>query len=285
MGAWSGREQLCDEMKEHSISLRAMGESLWRYRNLFLSMIRREVLGRYRGSVLGLFWSFFNPLLMLAIYTFAFGVIFQARWTHGSNSKGEFAIILFAGLMIYNLFSECINRAPLLILGNVNYVKKVVFPLEILPLVSMGSALFHLLVSLMVWFLFHLILLGSPPITAFLFPVVLFPLILFILGMSWLLASLGAYLRDVGHVVSVATTAMLFLSGIFFPLDAVPEAMRVWFMLNPLLLVIEQVRSVLIWGVIPPPHYWLLLMLAGGCCAWLGYAWFQKTRRGFADVI
>jgi len=178
-------------MQNFSLSPQEMGRSLWRNRELISSLTQREVIGRYRGSTLGILWSFFNPVLMLAVYTFVFSVVFKARWNAGSESRTEFALVLFAGLMVFNLFSECVTRAPSLILSNANYVKKVVFPLEILPWVSLGSALFHTLISLGVWLLFYAVFFGIPPVTAWLLPVVVIPLIAFTMGISWFLASLG----------------------------------------------------------------------------------------------
>lgn len=255
------------------------------HRDLVLALVKREVIGRYRGSVFGLLWSFLNPVFMLAVYTFAFSVVFQARWHAGSDSKTEFALILFAGLLVFNLFSECVNRAPGLIVGNANYVKKVVFPLAVLPWVVMGAALFHALVSLAVWLLFYLAFFGVPPVTALLFPLVILPLLFFTMGLTWLLASIGVYLRDVGQVVSVVTMALLFMTPIFYPMSALPEAYRRFLQFNPLALVIEQVRDVLIWGRIPSAIAWVACLVVGLLVGSLGFAWFQKTRRGFADVL
>ena len=259
--------------------------SLWRNRGLIDALAKREVLGRYRGSALGLLWSFFNPLFMLVVYTFVFSVVFKARWSGGSESKTEFALVLFAGLMVFNLFAECVNRAPGLILGNANYVKKVVFPLEILPIVTLGAAGFHLLVSLAVWLLFYMIFFSVPHLTTLLLPLVLLPLVLFTLGVSWMLASLGVYLRDVGQIVGILTTALLFLSPIFYPVSALPEKYQTFLHLNPLTPVIEQTRQVLVWGNLPDITFWLATLGVGALVAWLGFAWFQKTRKGFADVL
>lgn len=259
--------------------------SLKTHRHLVVALAKREVVGRYRGSVLGLLWSFFNPLVMLIVYTFVFSVVFKARWPGGSDSKTEFALVLFSGLMVFNLFAECVNRAPGLIVGNANYVKKIVFPLEILPFVSLGSASFHFLVSLVVWFFFYAIFFGVPPVTALLLPFVLLPLIFTTLGISWLLASLGVYLRDVSQIIGVITTMLMFLSPIFYSVSALPLPYRVFIQLNPLTLTIEQARDLMIWGRIPAWEWWGAYMLASMVVAWLGFAWFQKTRKGFADVL
>ena len=243
------------------------------------------MVGRYRGSILGLLWSFFNPILMLTIYTFVFSVVFKARWGVGGESKFEFALILFAGLIVFNLFAECISRAPSLIIGNVNYVKKVVFPLEILPLVTMGAALFHGAISLGVLLVFYGLVSVGLPWTIVFAPMVIAPLLLATLGFCWFLASFGVYVRDTAQAIGMLTTIIMFVTPIFFPLSALPEKYRVVIYLNPLTFIVEQMRNVLIWG--KPPFWpgWCVAMLAGILVAWLGLVWFQKTRRGFADVL
>jgi lipopolysaccharide transport system permease protein len=272
-------------MRQFSIAPQEVLASAWRERGLISTLIKRDVLGRYRGSALGILWSFFNPLLMLGVYTFVFSAVFRARWQNEGESKTEFALILFAGLLVFNLFSECVIRAPSLVLSNVNYVKKVLFPLEILPLISLGSALFHTAVSTAVWLIFYVLLFGSPPLTVLLFPVVILPLLFFVLGLSWLLASLGVYLRDVAQVIGIITTALMFLSPIFYPASALPQRYLTFLELNPLTQVIEQTRDVLIWGH-PPQIIALSEQIAiGALLAWVGFAWFQKTRKGFADVL
>jgi lipopolysaccharide transport system permease protein len=260
-------------------------DNLWKSRSLIKALVGREIVGRYRGSVMGVLWSFFLPVLMLAVYTFVFSVIFRARWNTGSDSKTEFALILFAGLLVFNFFSECVNRAPGLILANTSYVKKVVFPLEILPVVTLGTALFHCMVGLLAWLLFYMIFFGAPPLTALLFPVVLLPLLFLTAGISWLLASLGVFLRDVAQVVGVVTTVLMFLSPIFYPVSALPESFQKVLLLNPLALVIEQTRDVLIFGKALHWPVYFASLVGSIVVAWLGYAWFQKTRKGFADVL
>lgn len=272
-------------MQNFTTSPREMVASVWRNRSLIRALVKREVLGRYRGSALGILWSFFNPVFMLAVYTFVFSVVFKARWSAGSDSKTEFALVLFAGLLIFNLFSECISRAPGLILANVNYVKKVVFPLEILPWVSLGSAIFHTIISFGVWLLFYLVFFGMPKLTLLLFPLVLIPLLFFTIGLSWILASLGVYLRDVGQIISMVMTVLMFLSPIFYPVSALPEKYQILLHVNPLTLVIEQARDVLIWGKLPAPELFAIYLIISTVIAWGGFVWFQKTRKGFADVL
>lgn len=273
-------------MQRFRFSVLELGAGFWKNRRLIRSLIQREVVGRYQGSMLGLFWSFFNPVFMLSVYTFIFSVIFKARWGDaGSGSKIEFALILFGGMLVFNLFAECINRAPTLITANPTYVKKVVFPLEILPWVSFGSALFHATVSLGVWLLLYLPVFGPPPLTILLLPLMLLPYCLLIMGLSWFLASLGVYLRDVAQVTGIVMTALMFLTPIFYPITAIPVAYHRYIYLNPLTYVVEQTRDLLYFGrgIVWGPF--TVFTCVACLIAWLGFVWFQKTRKGFADVL
>jgi lipopolysaccharide transport system permease protein len=273
-------------IQPYPTSPRALFASLWGNRELILQLTSREVLSRYRGSILGLAWSFFNPLLMLAVYTFVFSVVFKAQWrVGGEESKTDFAIVLFVGLIIHGLFAECLNRAPGLILSNVNYVKKVVFPLEILPWVAAGSALFHFTVSLAVLLSAQLVLQHVPAWTIVFLPVVLAPLVLATIGLAWFLSSIGVYVRDIGQIIGIFTTVLLFLSPVFYPVDALPENYRILLLFNPLTYVIGDARRVLIWGQAPDWAGLMVYACASFVVAWLGFWWFQKTRRGFADVV
>lgn len=272
-------------MRNFSLSPRSLVSDLWENRSLLRSLVVREILGRYQGSVFGVLWSLFNPVLMLTVYTFVFSVVFKARWTPASNSRSEFALALFVGLIAFNLFAECINRAPGLILSNANYVKKVVFPLEILPIVSLGAALFHAVVSLGVWLAFYAVVSGLPHWTVLLTPILLVPLVLLVCGLSWALAALGVYLRDVGQVTALGTTVLMFLSPVFYPVSALPPALQIVFKLNPLTPIIEMLRDVLMWGRMPSVTQVGVSLLVGLVVAWMGFIWFQKTRKGFADVL
>lgn len=268
-------------------SLVALAKSLWRNRQLVVQMTKREVVGRYKGSAMGLAWSFFNPVFMLVVYTFVFSEIFKSRWggVGGDESKTQFAVVLFVGMIVLSLFSEVLNRAPALIISNVNYVKKVVFPIEILPVIAMGAALFHTLISLGVLLAAFAVFNGYLHWTAIFTPLVVLPLVILTTGLAWMLASLGVFLRDVGQTIGILTTVLMFLSPVFYPVTAVPERFRPFIMANPLTFIIEQAREVLVWGHLPN---WLGLgvyTLAATLVAWAGYAWFQKTRKGFADVL
>lgn len=263
-----------------------MVASQWRNRQLIGQMIVRDVTGRYKGSAMGLAWSFLNPLFMLTVYTFIFSVVFKARWGgNGYDTKIGFAIILFVGMIVHGLFAECVNRSPSLILQNSNYVKRVVFPLEILPIIALGSAAFHTLVS-------TLVLIGALVINGdslhweiLLAPVLMLPLGLATLGFSWFLASLGVFLRDIGQLTAITTTALMFLAPVFFPLSAMPEQYRILMHLNPLTLVIEQMRGAIIWGEMPDWSQYSIYLGVSFVLAWAGFWWFQRTRKGFADVL
>jgi lipopolysaccharide transport system permease protein len=272
-------------MKKHATSLVEFFAIPWRNRSLLMQMVVREILGRYRGSIFGLVWSLFNPLLMLGVYTFVFSVVFKARWHVEMEGKTEFAIVLFAGMIVFGLFAECLNRAPNLILENSNFVKKVIFPLEIFPWVSVGAALFHALISLAVLMAFMLLAGNAWHATIIMLPLVILPVILLALGFGWLLGSLGVYLRDVGQVIGLATTALMFLSPVFYPLSALPEELRSYLALNPLAFVIESARDVVIWGRVPDLQRAVVHIVMALLVAWGGFFWFQKTRSGFADVL
>lgn len=254
--------------------------------DLIIQLARREVIGRYRGSWMGLAWSIINPAILLAVYTFFFLVIFKARWhSDQPTSTSDFAILVFVGLIIHGLFAECVNKAPYVIQSNANYVKKVVFPLETLVPVSMVSALFHLAMSFIVLIIAQLLIGGGIHWTAIFMPLVLLPLVLTALGISWWLASLGVFIRDVGQITGFMMTVLLFMSPIFYPISSMPEPYRTFLLLNPLTFIIEQARAVTVYGKLPDFFGLAYATWIGVIVAWLGYAWFQKTRKAFADVI
>ncbi len=265
-------------------SLLSLMKSLWRNRQLIVRMTKREVVGRYKGSFMGLAWSFFNPVFMLVVYTFVFSLIFKSRWG-GDESKTLFALVLFVGMIVLGLFSEVVNRAPSIILSNVNYVKKVVFPIEILPVIAMGAALFHTLISLSVLLIAFLLFNGFLHWTVIFIPLILLPLVIVTLAIAWILAAIGVFLRDVSQTIGIITTVLMFLSPVFYPVTAVPERFRPFIMANPLTFIIEQAREVVIWGHFPNWIGLSIYTLLATILAWAGYYLFQKTRKGFADVL
>lgn len=257
-------------------------------RTLIARMAKREVAARYRGSIIGLAWSFVNPVLLLLVYTFVFTVVFKARWGEAQVTivdDGGFAIMIFAGMIVHALFSECFIRSPILVTGNANFVKRVVFPLEILSWVSIGSATFHAGISLLVLIGAQLLLTGHIPFTAVLVPIVYLPLMILTLGLSWFCSASGVYFRDLSQVSGFISTVLLFLSPVFYPLSSIPEAYRWAFYLNPLTFIIESSRELLLFGRLPSAIELGVYYAVSIGVAWLGFAWFQKTRSGFADVI
>ena len=258
----------------------------WRNRELWWRLTEREILGRYRGSVLGIAWSFITPLAMLAVYTFVFSQVFKARWG-GLEQSGPigFAVNLFAGLIVFSLFSECATRAPTIIVSNPNYVKKVVFPLEILSCVSIGNACFHALTSLCILIIFELIAFQTVPLTILWLPLVWIPLILGTLSCSWILSAAGVFLRDIGQLIGVCINMLKFLSPIFFPLSALPERWQPLLRINPLAQVIEQTRRVAVQGINPELSYLIIGTITTLLICEISFRCFQKSKRAFADVL
>jgi len=255
------------------------------HRSLTFELARREVLGRYRGASFGLLWSLLSPFLLLCIYTFAFGTVMGGRWPEIQNGTTHFAIILFAGLIVHGFFAECLIRAPGLIVSNPNFVKRIIFPLDILPWPMVLSALFHTLMNVIVFIALRLVMDGEFVWTIILLPLVLLPLVILTLGVAWFLASLAVYIRDIAQVTGVLSMAMLFLSTALMPVDSVPEAYRWIFIVNPLTFIIDQARNVMLWGRMPDWPGLATYLLAATITMYLGRAWFQATRRGFSDVL
>lgn len=261
-------------------------QTFWRYRELWWQLTRHNVLSRYRGAVLGLAWSVLLPLLMLAIYTVIFSKVFQARW--GSGPQGgpfDVAINLFAGLIVFNLFAECLSKAPNLIADNKNYIKKIIFPLEILGAAAVGQALFNAAISLCILCGFQLLTHQPLHGTLLWIPLIWLPLVLLTLTATWLVSAAGVFVPDINQVITAGLNVLMFLSPIFYSADALPERLRALVLLNPLGAIIEQTRRVCIDGLPPTPAYVLLLVPGSVLLAELSLRSFQRMRRGFADVL
>jgi lipopolysaccharide transport system permease protein len=253
--------------------------------NLLRQLTKREIVGRYRGSLLGMLWAFLHPLIMLAVYTMVFRGAFGMRWERGGESALDFGLLVFSGLIIHALFAECVHRAPHLVVNHSNYVKKIVFPLEILAWSSLGAALFHATISALVLMLFYGLLHQSLHWTMLVIPLLFLPLALVTIGISWFLSSAGVFLRDLGHASGPMTTVLLFLSPVFYPASAFPEAYRFLLYANPLTFLITQAQDVLIWGKAPSWFGIGLYCVSSYLIAWIGLLWFQKTRKAFGDVL
>lgn len=275
-----------DSVRQYANPIK-MGQNLWAQRELIWQFTKREVQSRYKGSALGLVWSLVTPLLMLTIYTFVFSIIFKARWGNelSDSSQGGFALTLFTGLIAFGVFSECLTRAPGLIISNPNYVKKVVFPLEILPVSVLGSILINSWFSLLILLVAALIFQGFIPWTLLFLPLMYLPLVLLCLGLSWFLASLGVFVRDVGQLIGVAVQILFFMTPIFYPISALPANLQFILYLNPLTFIVNHFRRVILWGQMPDWGEWVIVTVATGVICLLGYIWFMKSKKTFADVV
>jgi lipopolysaccharide transport system permease protein len=259
--------------------------SVVRNRQLLVQLSIREIESHFRGSLLGKVWAVVVPLFMLGLYTLVFSAILHVKWPGEPRSELRVALLYFAGLILSNFFTECINRAPVLFIGNVSFIKKVVFPLEILAWVAVAGALFRAGISACVLIVYYLIIEGLPPVSAIAIPAIVAPLVLMVAGLTWIFAAIGVFVRDLRHAMMVVMPAMMFLSPIFFPLSAVPEKIRFIFYINPLTYPVEAVRNALFFGMWPN---WLAIACYAGAAwfiAWAGLTIFTKLRTGFADVI
>jgi lipopolysaccharide transport system permease protein len=263
----------------------AVPASLWHQRAVVAQLVWREIAGRYRGSFLGLLWSLLHPLLMLLIYTFVFGLVFKSRWRPEATDTMEYAVVMFAGVLLHGFIAECLTRAPALVVGNANFVKKVVFPLEALAWVTVGAALFHMLIAMLIFVLAIVVWQGQVLASVLLVPLILLPFVVLTAGLVWLVSALGVYLRDIGQLMGIVSSLLMFLAPVFYPLQAVPEAFAGYLYLNPITFVVEQLRNAAIWGRPIDWAGWGLYCGVAYAVAWLGLAAFQRMRRGFADVL
>lgn len=252
---------------------------------LTLALTRREIEQRYKGSVGGVAWYVVQTLLLVAIYSLVFGAIFSARWTEAGREPTSFTLALFLGLLFFNLFSECMQRAPTLILANVNYVKKIVFPLEILPVVTLAAALCNMAIGFAAFFVTAALLQVSVSWVSILLPVIVVPFAMLVLGVMWFLASLGTYLRDVGHGIGMVVLLTMFLSPLFYPSAVLPAELRPVIAFNPLTFPMESARNAVLFGNFPDPLHFAAYAAVALAVMALGYRWFMSTRRGFADVL
>jgi lipopolysaccharide transport system permease protein len=269
----------------HPTSLKSLVQSVRKNRELILQMTKRNLIGKYKGSIFGLLWSFLNPLILLSIYTFAFSVVFKAKWGLAEEGILDFALILFASLTVFNLFGEILKDSPTLILSQPNYVKKVIFPLEILPVVNLLTALVHTCISILIFIIFFGFAHKSIPWTLVFLPIIFLPLLLISLGLSFFLASMGVFLRDIGYFMTHIITILLFTSPVFFPLDRIPPMFQKILFLNPVAYILEEARAIMVFGKIPDWKILSIYTLVGFILTILGFWWFQKTRKGFADVL
>jgi lipopolysaccharide transport system permease protein len=278
------RQALCDASVNPLSAIR----SFWKYRELIFQLSMREITMKYIGTTLGGLWSFLTPLLMLSIYTYVFSVVLKSKWNdplHHVEGTTHFAMILYAGLIPFSMLTETASRATAVILGVPNYVKKVVFPLEILPIVTVAGILFHSLINLFLlaigiyWFL------GFASHTIFLLPLVYLPLIFICIGLAWFISSLCVFAKDVRQGVEILVQLLLFVSPVIYPVTAVPESLRPLILMNPLTPILDGFRRTLLWQEPLDWFSWSIWTAISLMVAWLGYIWFMKTKNEFANIL
>lgn len=273
------------QMNASTVSLSGFFRSIITHRELILRLARREVTQRFQGSTLGLAWMLLTPLLTAAVFTFVFSAVFQTRWGGAQTGPFDFAILLLVGMAVHGIFAEAVGRAPLLIVGQASYVTKVVFPIEILPVVAVLASLVNAVITVAIVVVGQLSLNGVLHWTAMLWPLVIAPYLIFVTALVLFFAACGVFLRDLSQIVTLLVTCTLFLTPIFYPLDAVPGAFRTLMRLNPLTSIVEQSRTVIVFGGMPDfvslGLYTICALISLALAFWL----FQRLRPGFADVL
>jgi len=254
-------------------------------KNIITQFVKRETISRYKGSYLGFMWTILTPLFMLLVYTFVFSEIFKAKWGTGSSNKLEFAVIIFCGLTTFNLFGEVLSRSPFLILSNSNYVKKVVFPLEVFSIVSVGTALVTATINFSLVIIFAGFIFKTLHWTILLLPIMILPLLVFTLGISWLFSSLGVFLRDIGQIITIVVQALSLLSPIFYSVEVIPSQFKWFYNLNPLTYYIENIRGIMLWGKLPSLGEFATEIIISLVVCIIGLVIFRKTKHAFADVL
>jgi lipopolysaccharide transport system permease protein len=258
---------------------------LWTHRELLWQFTLRNVELRHKGSHLGLIWSFLNPLLMLGLYVLVFGYIFGGTFGVLPNeSRADYALGIFVGLILYHFLAEVLGLAPALIVGNPNFVKKVVFPLEVLPAATVGGALIHLLISLGLALASLLVIDHHIPVTALWLPVIILPLILLALGFGWFFSALGVFFRDTNQIMQFVATILLWASGVFYTAQRYPAAWA-YLRYNPVLLAIDMARDAVLWSRPVNGHHLAYLYATGLVSCWVGHVAFRRMKPAFADVL
>ncbi|HET7535613.1 MAG TPA: ABC transporter permease [Candidatus Didemnitutus sp.] len=259
---------------------------LWKHRGLLWQFTLRNVELRHKGSHLGLVWSFLNPLLMLGLYVFVFGYIFGGTFGIVPNeSRIEYALGIFLGLTLFHIVAEVLGLSPTVIVSNPNFVKKVIFPLEVLPAANVGAGIFHLLISLALVLLGILFFGPSLTIEVLWLPVILLPLVLMLLGLAWLFSAVGVFFRDIGQVMQFVSMGLMFSSAVFYSAQKIPAAAWMILRFNPILLAIELARDAVLWHrPVNFAHLAYLYACAVVIC-YLGHAAFRRMKPAFADVL
>lgn len=252
---------------------------------LLKKLTQQEIEAKYKGSVLGILWSIFVPLLMLVIYTFVFSEIFSAKWSVDTTNKFEFAMILFCGLASFNMISEVMNRSTNLIIGNTNYVKKVIFPLELLPISVVFAAVFNCIISYLVLIVANAVLNSTISRTVLQSIPAIIPLIVLALGITYTLSALAVYLKDLASVIGIILMLLMYSSPVFFSLEAVPSKFQIICVMNPMTYIIENMRNVILYGENLNISFYIISLTVSMVTLLIGYIIFNRAKEGFADVL
>ncbi|MHC4214824.1 MAG: ABC transporter permease [Planctomycetota bacterium] len=253
---------------------------------MIYQLTKRDLAQRYKGSYLGFAWTLISPFLLLLVYMFVFNVVMKARWgITPDEGPMEFALGLFCGLILWDIFSEAVTSAPNLILNNSSYVTKTVFPLEILPVITVGSSLIRAAIGLVILLIGLILFSGSLSWRLTILMLPFMGMILFSVGTVWFLSALGVFMRDISHVVSVTVTLLFFLTPIVYPTSLVPERFRLVICINPFTHLVEAARAVAIWGKMPDWPWLMLSMSLAVVVFQVGYLFFMKSKSAFADVL
>ena len=252
---------------------------------LLKQFTQREIEKQYKGTLLGLFWSFFTPLLMLAVYAVIFGFIFQGSYGHAGESKMQFVLGLFCGMLVWNFIASSIATAPMLIVQNASFVTKVIFPLEILTIAIIASNLVHAAIGFIPLLLLLLISQGMIPISGLSLFLIFIPVVFYCLGLSWIISALGVFLRDIAAMMPAVITILMFLSAIFFPIAAIPAIWRWVAMLNPAAVLISMAREALVFGQWIDWKMYGVQLILSLIVMMMGYVFFMKVKSAFADVL
>lgn len=258
---------------------------VWVNRHLLAMMVKRAVTSRYKNSLFGVAWIVINPLIKLSIYTLVFHQILNVKWGTQEQTGPQFALYIYIGMIAFSVFSESMLAAPHVIISHRNMIKKIDFPIEILPWVHFFTAVCDALIGFTIWILAYFIINGVPPVTVLLLPIVFLPFLLITMGLNWIVTASCVFVKDLTQIVQFGITALLFISPIFYPLSAVPGFLRSLMLLNPLSFEIEMLRGILIDGVIPPLSYYAMYLAIGIALYYLGYRYYKSVQDEFADVL
>ncbi len=259
-------------------------QSIWRNRALIRTLVRRDVLSRYSGSFAGAFWALLNPLLLMLTYFFVFGMVLNSRFGNDPSRAG-FALYFLAGMLPWLAFSEAVGRAPTVMVEHRNFIKKLVFPVETLPVNLVAAGLVTETFGVLLFVLALVIIRHSVPVTLLYLPALIVPQILFTAGVCWFLAALGVFVRDLAQVNGFLLTIWFFITPICYPETSLPKAAAALLQKNPVYVLVRGYRAILLEHSAPDWRALGWVTVVGIAAFLVGHAWFYKLRKSFADII